>query len=118
MSFVRSDFGRVADPYLSVETITYKADAVSQALPFWRDALAAARNETGTLAFGVYLDPTNKNLIHTLTAYESADYKENVHLKGAAAMALEANTKDLRVSITGHLLQKKGGFLYKGTPCA
>lgn len=118
LNFVKPEFALVTDPYMSVEAVTYQAGAVPKTMPFWRDVVATSWNETGTLAFGVYGDPVNANVLHAWAAYESLQYRTDVHATSKAAAALEANTKDWRVGIDRNVVQKKGGFLYKGTPCA
>ena len=120
LSFVKPGFGAVADPWLTVEAVTYKDGVVGgdSLLPHWRNVVGSAKDEKGTLAFGVYGDAVDKNVLHVLAAYESEAYAADVHSKSAAAVALEDKTKDLRLSVDRKLLRKKGGFLYKGTPCA
>jgi len=117
-SFVKSGFAKVADPYIVVEALTYMEGGVHHVIDHWEEEVEAARDESGTLLFGIYTDPTNKDKLWTLAAYESEDYLKNTHNKSPAAKELEQHTAGMRTSRQEILLQKKGGFLYKGSPCA
>ncbi|KAK5659455.1 hypothetical protein OQA88_656 [Cercophora sp. LCS_1] len=119
LNFAKPEFAKVADPYIVVEALTYSRGGVHHVLEHWEEEVEASREESGTLLFGVYADPTNENKLYTLAAYESEEYLTNVHAKSATALDLEKHTKGMRTSLTTTLLQKKGGFLYKGSPaCA
>lgn len=117
LNFVKPEFTKVADPYMAVEAVSYSNGTVGEALKFWKDVVATSRAESGTLAFGVYGDPTDPNKLWALAAYESVEYRSNVHAQSAAAKALDGGTKDWRTIAQRNLLQKRGGFLYKGSPC-
>jgi len=117
-SFVKPEFAKAADPYIVIEALTYMEGGVHHVLDHWEEEVDASRAESGTLAFGVYTDPTDKNKLWTLAAYESEAYLMNTHAKSASALELEKHTKGMRTSLKQTLLQKRGGFLYKGSPCA
>ncbi|KAK3373679.1 hypothetical protein B0T24DRAFT_703515 [Lasiosphaeria ovina] len=117
-SFVKPEFAKVADPYIVVEAQTYMEGGVHHVIDHWEEEVDASRNESGTLAFGIYTDPVNKDKLWTLAAYESEDYLKNTHNKSPTARELEEHTSGMRTSMQKILLQKKGGFLYKGLTCA
>ncbi|KAK3328730.1 hypothetical protein B0H66DRAFT_539246 [Apodospora peruviana] len=119
MNFVKPEFAKVSDPYLVVEALTYMDGGVHHVLEHWEEEVAAARNESGTLVFGLYKDPLNQNRLYSLAAYESEAYLTNTHAKSPTALELEKHTKGMRTSLQQTLLQKRGGFLFKGSPsCA
>jgi len=115
-SFVKPEFARAADPYIVVEALTYMAGGVHHVLDHWEEEVEASEKESGTLAFGLYMDPTNADRLWTLAAYESEDYLKNVHNKSPTALEVDEHTRGMRTGLQRTLLQKKGGFLYKGSP--
>ena len=115
-NFVKPEFAKAADPYIVIEALTYMQGGVHHVLDHWEEEVAASRDESGTLAFGVYADPINEDKLWTLAAYESEGYLRNTHAKSASALELEEHTKGMRTSLKQTLLQKRGGFLYKGSP--
>lgn len=117
-NFVKPEFANVKDPYIVVEGLTYMDGGVEHVVDHWEEEVEASRAENGTLAFGFYKDPTNVDKLWTLAAYESADYLANVHAKSDTAQELELHTEGMRTGLETFLLEKKGGFLYKGSPCA
>lgn len=112
--FIKPEFAKVADPYIIVESLTYRQGGIRHVIEHWGEEIEVAHNENGTLALGIYTDPTDKNRLWTLGAYESEDYFKNVHNTSPMAKELEEHTAGMRTSRTQILLQKKGGFLYKG----
>ncbi len=114
MNFVKPEFASASDPYIVVEALTYQRGGVHHVLEHWEEGVSASRNETGTLLFGLYTDPSNADKIYTLAAYESEDFLKNIHAKSATALELERHTRGMRTSLQTTLLQKRGGFLYKG----
>ena len=115
-NFVKPEFAKASDPYIVIEALTYMQGGVHHVLDHWEEEVDASRDESGTLAFGVYMDPINEDKLWTLAAYESEEYLRNTHAKSAAALELEEHTKGMRTSLKQTLLQKRGGFLYKGSP--
>jgi len=113
MSFVKPQFAQTADPWVVVETITYKNGSLSQLMSHWKDQVAESKNELGTLAFGVYGDPHGLDRVYILGAYETRGYMTDTHSKSQTAINLESRSKDLRTNKEQSLLQRKGGFLYK-----
>jgi quinol monooxygenase YgiN len=118
MNFVRPEFANASDPYIVVEALTYMDGSVHHVLEHWEEEVAASRNESGTLVFGLYKDPVDEDKLYTLAAYESEGYLANTHAKSPTALELEKHTQGMRTSMQQTLLQKRGGFLYKGSPCA
>ncbi|KAK0649753.1 hypothetical protein B0T16DRAFT_445446 [Cercophora newfieldiana] len=119
MNFVKPEFAKAADPYIVVEGLTYMSGGVHHVIDHWEEEVDASRNESGTLLFGLYTDPVNKDKLWTLAAYESEEYLTKVHGVSATAKELEEHTAGMRTSKQTILLQKKGGFLYKGaSACA
>jgi quinol monooxygenase YgiN len=115
MNFVKPEFAKAKDPYIVVEALTYMAGGVHHVIDHWEEEVDASRNETGTLAFGLYTDPINKDKLWTLAAYESEEYLTNTHAKSPTARELEEHTSGMRTSKQQTLLEKRGGFLYKGS---
>ncbi|KAK0724630.1 hypothetical protein B0H67DRAFT_109922 [Lasiosphaeris hirsuta] len=116
-NFVKPEFAKATDPYIVVEALTYSSGGIHHVLEHWEEEVAAAQKESGTLIFGLYTDPVDADKLWTLAAYESEDYLKNVHAKSATALDLDKHTKGMRTSLRTTLLQKRGGFLYKGSPC-
>ncbi|KAK3352898.1 hypothetical protein B0T25DRAFT_543070 [Lasiosphaeria hispida] len=118
-NFVKPEFAKAADPYIVIEALTYAQGGVHHVLEHWEEEVAASQKESGTLLFGLYTDPVDESKLWTLAAYESAEYLTNIHAKSPTASDLEKHTKGMRTSLKTTLLQKRGGFLYKGSPsCA
>lgn len=113
--FVKPEFAKVADPYIVVESLSYRQGGIRHVIEHWGETIEASHDENGTLALGIYTDPADKNKLWALGAYESEDYFKNVHSKSAAVAELEEHTAGMRSARTQILLQKKGGFLYKGS---
>ncbi|KAK0746598.1 hypothetical protein B0T18DRAFT_447093 [Schizothecium vesticola] len=88
MTFSKPEFAKASNPYIVVESLTYTSGGVHHVMDHWEEEVAAARNETGTLLFGVYGDPTNNNRLWTLAAYESEQYWREVHEKSETAREL------------------------------
>ncbi len=117
--FVKADFANIKDPYFVVESQTYMDGGVHHVLEHWEEQVDESRDETGTLSFGLYTDPTNEDRIYTIAAYESEDYLKNVHTKSRTAREVEEHTAGMRLAMDRTVLQKKGGYLNKGSPeCA
>ncbi|KAK4441977.1 hypothetical protein QBC34DRAFT_314049 [Podospora aff. communis PSN243] len=114
MNWVKPEFAKAADPYIVVEALTYMSGGVHHVIDHWEEEVVAAQKESGTLLFGVYTDPVNKDKLWTLAAYESEDYLTNTHNKSPTARELEEHTRGMRSSRQTILLEKRGGFLYKG----
>lgn len=113
LDFAKPTYVTARDPWIVVEIITYKNGAVPQALPYWKDVVASAQAEAGTLVFGVYGSPLSASLLYTLAAYESKAYLDIVHNTSPAVLALQINTKQLQLNVQEVLLQKQAGFLFK-----
>lgn len=116
MNFVKPGFTNASDPHIVVEALTYMEGSVHHVLEHWEEEVAASRNESGTLAFGLYTDALDEDKLYTLAAYESEEYLTITHAKSPTALELEKHTKGMRTSLQQTLLQKRGGFLYKGSP--
>ena len=114
MTFSKPEFAKASNPYIVVESLTYTSGGVHHVMDHWEEEVAAARNETGTLLFGVYGDPTNGNRLWTLAAYESEQYWREVHEKSGTAKEVEEHTRGMRTGKVVTALEKKGGFLWKG----
>ncbi|KAK3395058.1 hypothetical protein B0H63DRAFT_533555 [Podospora didyma] len=115
-NFVKPEFAKAADPYIVVEAQTYLQGGLHHALEHWEEEVDASRQENGTLAFGLYTDPANKNGLWIVAAYESEEYLTNTHAKSPTALEVEEHTSGMRKSLQRTLLQKSGGFLYRGSP--
>ncbi|KAM7211747.1 hypothetical protein V8F06_012880 [Rhypophila decipiens] len=116
-SFFRSDqFALVSDPYVVIQNLTYSnTGGMRHVIEHQEEAIEyASKSENGTLALGLYTDPTNNKRLWTLGAYESEMYKRDVHDKSGMAEELEEHTGGMRTSRREILLAKKGGFLFKG----
>jgi quinol monooxygenase YgiN len=113
MNFVKPEFAKIKDPYIVIEAMTYMEGGVEHVVEHWEEEVDESRGESGTLAFGLYGDPTNEDKLYTVAAYESEDYLKNVHAKSATAKEVEHHTEGMRIGQQTLVLQKKGGFLYK-----
>lgn len=114
-SFVKPEFAKVADPYIVVENMTYSSGGLHHSVEHWEELVEYSRaSESGTLAFGIYTDPKDKNRMWTLAAYESEAYLRDVHSKSAVAKEVEEHTAGMRKGRVQVVLQKRGGFLFKG----
>jgi len=103
------------NPWILVQTITYKDDAaLPRLLPAWRDVVSAAKKESGTLLFGVYADPKDPRKLFTVEAYQSFDYFTGTHARGDALAVKNNQTSDSVASLSGAELAHIRGFLYKG----
>ena len=115
INFTKRELAEAEDPYIVVQTLSYEDDMAKKALQYWSRVVTQLTDEDGVLAFGVYKDKTDFNLLYTLAAYESKEAYFSLHAPDAAVGQMEEKTQNGRIRTETTPLEKRGGFLIKET---
>lgn len=114
-SFTRPELANHADPFVVFSEVEYKPGTASTTHSYWQDIVSTSKAERpGTLIYGVWKDINQPDKLFMFHAYESMDYLMKVHVPSKPVQAMLENEKDIRTGLRPWMLQKKGGFLYKG----
>ncbi|KPM38192.1 hypothetical protein AK830_g8367 [Neonectria ditissima] len=112
--FTRPEVLKHPDPHVIFAELDYIPGEVETSIPYWRAVVETGRDEeSGTLVYGILKDTQKKHRLCSIEAYESPEYLKDVHVPSKAIQSSISNTKHLRTGLKHHILQKKGGFLYK-----
>ena len=99
------------EPWILLQEITYKnSSTIPLLLPSWANVVSAAKQEEGTLQFGVYTNPKDATKLVTVEVYKSFEYFVGTHAPGDALAGKNRQTGDAVAVIKGAELKKVGGF--------
>ncbi|KAI1326615.1 hypothetical protein F5Y16DRAFT_374780 [Xylariaceae sp. FL0255] len=112
LCFSREEANQHSDPFIAVAEVEYHPDTPSKSTPYWKGVVETSRKESGTLAHGVHMHPTDPNKLFAVEVYKSKEYLGDVHAKSDAVRANVEATKDLRKGLKHTFLKNVGGYLY------
>ena len=105
---------KAPEPWILLQEITYKnSSKIPLLLPSWTNVVSAAKQEEGTLHFGVYTDPKDATKLVTVEVYKSFEYFVGTHAPGEALAEKNRQTGDAVAVMKGAELKKVGGFWSK-----
>lgn len=112
-SFTKPEVTQCADPTVVFTELGYKPGTLQSTLPYWKKVAEVSKAESGTLAWGLALDPEDSDKLAIIHVYESQDYLMKVHATSKEIQEAQDFTLDLKTQFAPYFLKLVGGYLWK-----
>ncbi len=112
-SFTKSEVTKSADPTVVFTELGYKPGTLQSTLPYWKRVAEVSKAESGTLIWGVALDPADPDKLAIIHVYESQEYLMEVHATSKEIQETQDFTADLKTQFAPYFLKLVGGYLWK-----